>query len=141
MRAYGAAVGPCGWPLELYLALEDVPLLGAIVDDLGDTKVIIDHFAHPTSASLKNARSAHDVEGFQSLGKLLQKGDIWVKPSASCRLSNDPTDPVVESLCKGILEARPDHCVFATDWPHTRFEGVEIGDYLERVLDWIEKRV
>ncbi|EME49478.1 hypothetical protein DOTSEDRAFT_49733 [Dothistroma septosporum NZE10] len=139
MQVYGDAVRPFGWPLELYIALEDVPLLEAIGDGLVHTKVIVDHFAHPTAASLRGANSAYDIEGFQSLVRLLRKGNVWVKLSASYRLSKDPNDPVVESLCKEILRVRPDRCVFATDWPHTRFENVEIGAYLDKILDWIEE--
>jgi predicted TIM-barrel fold metal-dependent hydrolase len=26
--------------------------------------------------------------------------------------------------------------VFATDWPHTRFEGLDIRPFIERVIEW-----
>jgi len=61
-----------------------------------------------------------------------------VKLSASYRLDSDPQHRVVESLCRELLRSRSDRCVFATDWPHTRFSGLDVGPYLEAILDWIE---
>lgn len=46
---------------------------------------------------------------------------------------------IVESLCKEVLRTRPDRAVFATDWPHTRFDDIDVSNYLEKVLDWIEE--
>lgn len=138
MREYADAVRDLGWVLELYIALEDVPLLErAMADDLG-VKVCIDHFGHPASTSLVDAREAQDLKGFRSLVNLLGKGKTWVKVSASYRLSKDPRHPVIESLARGILKTRPDRCVFATDWPHTRFDGLDVVPYLEAILDCIE---
>lgn len=138
MREYANAVRRLGWVLELYIALEDVPLLEqAMADDLG-VKVCVDHFGHPSVESLENARTAQDIPGFHSLVKLLKKGQTWVKVSASYRLTRDPKHPVVESLCREIIRTRPDRCVFATDWPHTRFDGLDVVPYLEAIFDVIE---
>jgi len=63
---------------------------------------------------------------------------VWVKISASYRLNKDPRHKVVESMCREIVRARPDRCVFATDWPHTRFDGLDVAPYLEAILDWVE---
>lgn len=139
MHSYADAVRPFGWPLELYIALEDVPKLEKIVPALDGTKIIIDHFGHPTNASLQTARSAREVPGFASLEKLLKEGSAWVKISASYRLAKDPNSPLVESLCREIVRLRQDRVVFATDWPHTRFDHLEVGEYLERILDWVEQ--
>lgn len=135
---YADAVRPFGWPLELYIALEDVPKLEKIVPSLDGTRIIIDHFGHPTNQSLSTAKTAREVPGFESLEKLLQGGQTWVKISASYRLSKDPNSPLVESLCREIVRLRPDRVVFATDWPHTRFDDLEVGVYLEKILDWVE---
>lgn len=29
--------------------------------------------------------------------------------------------------------------MFATDWPHTRFDNIDVSDYLGKVLDWLEE--
>lgn len=137
LRDYADAVRSFGWPLELYIALENVPLIESVVDTLG-CKVIIDHFGHPTAESLSTAKTAHDIQGFSSLVKLLRQGNTWVKISASYRLAKDPASKIVESLCREIVRVRSDRCVFATDWPHTRFDDVVVADYLEKILDWCE---
>ncbi|KAK5683642.1 hypothetical protein LTS10_005176 [Elasticomyces elasticus] len=138
MREYAGAVRDLGWVLELYIALEDVPLLeNAMAEDL-DVRVCIDHFGHPTAKSLSTAQQAQQIPGFQSLLNLLQQGQTWVKVSASYRLNKDPRHPLTESLSREILRARPDRCVFATDWPHTRYDGIDVVPYLEAILDCIE---
>ncbi|TKA31268.1 hypothetical protein B0A54_15323 [Friedmanniomyces endolithicus] len=138
MRRYADAVRELGWVLELYIALEDVPLLEkAMAEELG-LKVCVDHFGHPSPESMEKAKKAQDLPGFDSLVRLLERGQTWVKVSASYRLSRDPTHPIVESLCREILKTRPDRCVFATDWPHTRFDGLDVVPYLDAVLDAIE---
>ncbi|CZT24417.1 related to TIM barrel metal-dependent hydrolase [Ramularia collo-cygni] len=138
LREYADAVRSFGWPLELYIALENVPMLESFVDGLG-VKIIVDHLGHPTAKSLSDAQSAHDIAGFSSLLNLLKQGNTWVKMSATYRLSSDPSNKVIESLCKETLRARPDRIVFATDWPHTRFDNIDVSQYLEKVLDWIDE--
>lgn len=139
MRSYADAVRPFGWSLELYISLEEVPKLERIVPALDGTKIIIDHFGHPTNPSLQSAKTAREIPGFASLEKLLKEGSTWVKISASYRLSKDPGAALVESLCKEIVRARPDRVVFATDWPHTRYDGLEVAEYLEKIFDWVEQ--
>ncbi|KAK0930459.1 hypothetical protein LTR29_016704 [Friedmanniomyces endolithicus] len=109
----------------------------AMAEELG-VKVCVDHFGHPSMGSLEKAKKAQDLPGFESLVRLLKGGQTWVKVSASYRLNKDPRHPMVESLCREILKTRPDRCVFATDWPHTRFDGLDVVPYLHAVLDAIE---
>lgn len=45
----------------------------------------------------------------------------------------------MESLCKEVLRTRPDRAVFATDWPHTRFDDIDVSEYLVKILDWIDE--
>lgn len=140
LRKYSEAVRSFGWVLELYIALEDIPLLEAIVPELGDdVKICIDHIGHPTEASLSTAQSVDVLPGLQNLTNLLTRHDnIWVKVSGTYRLSRDAKNPLVQSLGRSILRTRPDRCVFATDWPHTRFEDVDVGDYLEEIFEWCQ---
>ncbi|KAK0835733.1 hypothetical protein LTR73_000232 [Friedmanniomyces endolithicus] len=138
MRRYADAVRGLGWVLELYIALEDVPLLEKAMAEELRVKVCVDHFGHPSMGSLEKAKKAQDLPGFESLVRLLKGGQTWVKVSASYRLNKDPRHPMVESLCREILKTRPDRCVFATDWPHTRFDGLDVVPYLHAVLDAIE---
>ena len=138
MCEYADAVRAFGWVLELYIALEDVPVLEQAMHSVQDVKICIDHFGHPSPASLAAATKAQDIPGFQPLENLLKQGQTWVKVSAPYRLSTDSHHPVIESLSRAILKTRPDRCVFATDWPHTRFDGIDVAPYLEAILDSIE---
>ncbi|KAI6802550.1 amidohydrolase 2 [Hortaea werneckii] len=138
IHAYADAIRHLDWVLELYIPLEDVPLLEPIVPELGNVRICIDHFGHPSPSSLSSAKTVFDVPGFTALTRLLQAGHTWVKVSGSYRLDMDPRHPIVESLCRETLRLRADRCVFATDWPHTRFDGLDVKPYLEAMLDWIE---
>lgn len=142
LHAYADAVAQFQgtWVLELYIGMEDLPLLEPLVPDLGPgVKLCIDHFAHPSAASLQKAQSVDELPGFSSLVNLLTKrDDVWVKCSAGYRLDPDPRNPIVRSLMREVFRARPDRCVFATDWPHTRFEGVDLAGHLEALLECAE---
>lgn len=138
LNKYANAVRPLDWVLELYISMEDLPLLEPIVPDLGGVKICIDHFGHPTSASLSTAQSSDVLPGFTSLANMLKMGNIWVKVSAAYRLDKDPQHPLVQSLGRYIIRSRPDRCVFSTDWPHTRFEDVDVSIYLEELFKWCD---
>ena len=69
---------------------------------------------------------------------MLQGGNVWVKVSGAYRLDQDPSHPLVQSLARWILRTRPDRCVFATDWPHTRFEDIDVTRYLDQLFNWCD---
>jgi predicted TIM-barrel fold metal-dependent hydrolase len=139
MVKYSAAISNLNWTIQLYISLEDVPLLEPIVPRLrSGIKVCIDHFGHPAPEALRKATTPYDLPGFTSLAKLLAQGRTWVKLSATYRLHRDPGSPIVEALCRELLRLNADRCLFATDWPHTRYEGLETCKYIEPVLNWIE---
>ena len=138
MHKYATAVRPFGWVVELYIGMEDIPLLETIVPDLGDVKICIDHFGRPSTESLSTAQTNELLPGFSSLTQLLKLDNIWVKLSAAYRLDPDPQHPLVQSLARSILRTRPDRCVFATDWPHTRAEDVDVTLYLQELFNWCE---
>ena len=138
LHKYADAVRSLGWVLELYIGMEDIPLLEPIVPDLGDVKICIDHLGHPSPASLSTAQSSTVLPGFNNLANLLRLDNVWVKVSAAYRLDKDPEHPLIQSLARWILRTRPDRCVFATDWPHTRFEGIDVTSYLEQLFNWCD---
>ncbi len=138
LQKYAKAVRSLDWVLELYIGMEDIPMLESIVPEIGDVKICIDHFGHPSAASLATVQSADLIPGMASLTNLLQRDTVWVKVSAQYRLHKDPQHPLVQSIARHILRTRPDRCVFATDWPHTRFEDLDVTVYLEELFDWCE---
>ena len=142
LTKYANAVREFNWALELYIGLENVGLLEeALISagkDLDKIKIIIDHYGHPSNSSLAASTTAQDIPGFDALVRLLRRGNVWVKLSAGYRLERDSESAIVESLCRCLVREAPERCVFATDWPHTRFDGLDIVPYIEKVLDWIE---
>lgn len=138
LQKYAQKIRPLGWVLDLYIGMEDIPLLEPIVPDLGDIKICIAHFGHPSDVSLSSAQSIEVLPGLSNLANLLQGHNVWVKLSGAYRLNKDPQHPLVKSLGRWMLRTRPDRCVFATDWPHTRFEHIDVTLYLEELFGWCE---
>lgn len=109
------------WILQLYIPFNALPVLERVITSSGsDTRFIIDHLGHPSRSAISSASSASELQGFDSLMRLLDSGRVWIKLSALYRIHPDPKQPIVRDLLDQIIRARPDRCIFATDWPHTR---------------------
>ncbi|KAB2572802.1 hypothetical protein DBV05_g8476 [Lasiodiplodia theobromae] len=78
------------------------------------------------------------LPGFAALMRLLQAGGTWVKLSAAYRIEQqDAGLPWLGAMARELLGVRGGgRCVFATDWPHTRFEGVDVEPFVEKCLEW-----
>ncbi|KAK8124228.1 hypothetical protein PG999_004146 [Apiospora kogelbergensis] len=148
LRAHAAAVRPLGWVLQIYASLPTIaqlePLLADGAAQLG-VRVCIDHMGHPDLAASRAFAQSGDpyaLAGFASLVRLLEGGNAWVKLSAAYRFSAAPDGfsdaaPVAKELLRVAGRSR---VVFATDWPHTRFEGLDIRPWIRTVLvDLCEK--
>ncbi|KAK7537496.1 putative TIM barrel metal-dependent hydrolase [Phyllosticta citribraziliensis] len=162
LRAAADAVRGFGWAVQLYLGLESVPLLEDVVrqDPPLGVRIVIDHLGHPTlpdspkpgsdahqgaggaSARSKGAEHDHDpytLAGFASLVRLLRdSSSTWVKLSGAYRIESDPALPWTAAMARELLRAAPRRVVFATDWPHTRFDGLDVVPFVERCLRWCD---
>ncbi|KAJ0109140.1 hypothetical protein J7T55_002332 [Diaporthe amygdali] len=139
LRSYADAVRPLNWVIQLYIPLEMVKILEQIMPTLG-VRICIDHMGAPDlSAPPKTPRlDPYSLNGFSSLVRLLQGGNTYVKLSAPYRLSKGrdyirDVDTVARELIRVAGRTR---AVFASDWPHTRFEGLDIRPWIEHVLSW-----
>ncbi|KAK7991405.1 hypothetical protein PG988_000199 [Apiospora saccharicola] len=149
IRKYANAIRTLGWVLQIYASLPTIaklePLLLDGAEELG-VRVCIDHMGHP---NLKASHSAYTetgdpytIPGFASLVRLLESGNTWTKLSAAYRFSASEDGfsdaaPVAKELLRVAGRSR---VVFATDWPHTRFEGLDIRPWIRTVLiDLCEK--
>jgi predicted TIM-barrel fold metal-dependent hydrolase len=138
--AYAEVIRPLDWVLQLYLDMENLPSLEDTIPNLG-VKVCLDHFASPWIPPNSKSRAPidpYDLEGFDSLMSLLRQGNTYVKFSAAYRLSPDPNSKDVEAIAREILRVAHGRAVFATDWPHTRFDGLDIAPYVQQCLDWCD---
>lgn len=139
MQRYADAIRPFSWVLQIYIAMKDIPTIEPVIPTLG-VKVVIDHLGHPDIPKSNGSGTAldpHTLSGFDSMLRLLKGGNTWVKVSAVYRLSQAP-GPLYTDLDPIILEiskAAPSRLVYASDWPHTRFEGLDIKPWTSHLLD------
>lgn len=128
-----------GWVIQVYVSLDMVPMLEKIVPQLG-VKLCIDHFGSPdltrADSPLQGASpfDPYSLAGFSSLISLLQAGETYVKISAPYRLSKDGQYRDLEVMAREFLRVAPERVLYATDWPHTRFAGMDIEPFTETCL-------
>lgn len=140
LRQYARIVKPLGWVLELFIEMESLPVIDAISEDLG-VRICFAHFGAPKLPPMEKRThpiNPYELAGFQSLINLLQKPDVWVKISAAYRLDEDPEFRGIEAVALELLKKAPSRCVFASDWPHTRFDGFDVQPFVDRCLQWTE---
>ncbi|KAG9539931.1 amidohydrolase 2, partial [Aureobasidium melanogenum] len=141
LQKYANAIRGFGWVLELYIGMEAMPILEEIVPSLG-VRMSIAHFGAPTLPSPEAASyplNPYDIPGFPSLVNLARAGSTWVKFSAPYRFDKDTQFRGVESIARELLKVAGDRCIFASDWPHTRYDGLDIRPFVEAVLDWTDE--
>lgn len=140
LESYARVLKPFNWVLQLYIPLKLAMLLVNIIPDLG-VKVCIDHFGSPTLPQpFDQSRPVYpyDLPGFASLVNLLQAGNTWVKLSAPYRLSKDPILRDLDRIGKELIIKGGSRLVYATDWPHTRFENIDSVSFMEKCFEWCE---
>ncbi|CZR54055.1 related to TIM barrel metal-dependent hydrolase [Phialocephala subalpina] len=143
LRKYADVIRPFGWVLQLYVPLGTVTELERIIPTLG-IRVVFDHFGHPALPPVSEEEKGRGFDpyllpGFASLVKLLEEGSTYVKMSAPYRISKSAGYQDLEPFAKELLRvAGKKRVVFATDWPHTRFEGLDIKPFVKQVTGWCE---
>lgn len=132
---YADLIRPLAWVLQIYLPMALMEVLEDLAPRLGVT-LCIDHMGCP-SLTDDSTTDPYQIPGFPSLIRLLQQENVYVKFSAPYRLSKLQSQANLEPIAKELLRKRgKDRVVFATDWPHTRFEGLDIRPWMGKVLDW-----
>ncbi|KAJ5820564.1 Amidohydrolase 2 [Penicillium riverlandense] len=129
---------PRNWIVEVYLPLNMIPFLEQIVPCLG-IRICIDHFGSPELSSVLRYQDStpfdpYTLPGFASLISLLRAGHTYIKVSAPYRLSKDRRLHDLLVMAREFLHVAPGRVIYATDWPHTRFTGVDIGPFTECCL-------
>lgn len=142
LEGYAAECAPLGWCVQVYLPMHLIELLEPITPRLAASgvRLCIDHMGHPSLHEMSRS-DPYTMPGFQSLMNLLRQGNTYVKLSAPYRfLDNNPEDVApLEPVARELLRvAGRSHVVFATDWPHTRFDGLDIRSWVEAVLGWCD---
>lgn len=150
LEAYATLLRPLDWALQLYVPLALCDVLEPLVPQLG-IRVVVDHFGSPprrtldsdAAAGASSPRNKYDepatsLPGFAALVRLLEAGSTWVKISGWYRLVERPED--MDVVAKALIGARSGtRGVWASDWPHTRFEGVDVGPFVDACWRWCDE--
>ena len=132
LEPMAARVAGFGWHVQAQFDGRELPRYEAMLAHL-PVKLVIDHngkFLEPV---------ATDHPGFLSLLRLLEGGNTWVKLSAPYETSKlgPPRYDDVGILAKALVEARPDRCVWASNWPHpNRNPPPDTGELLDLLWEW-----
>ncbi|KAJ4288443.1 hypothetical protein N0V90_011678 [Kalmusia sp. IMI 367209] len=140
LRRYADAIRPLGWVLELFIGMKDIPILERTAGDLG-VRLVVAHCGAPelpTMDKRTHPLDPYDLTGFQSLVNLMRSGNTWLKFSAAYRFDEDPEMRGIEAIACEILKQFGDRIVFASDWPHTRFDGLDVRLFVERCMKWTD---
>lgn len=139
LNRYADKIRRLGWVITIYLDMKVIPVLEKVVPKL-DVKVCIDHYGSPelpqASQPTATPLDPYQLPGFSSLISLLQGESTYVKLSAPYRLSPDPELRDIEVITKELIRVRSKRLLYATDWPHTRFSGIDSRPFLEALLRW-----
>lgn len=120
-----------------------LPLIESLAPSL-DVKICLDHSAspklpnaHTLPTQLPTPPDPYKVEGSSSLVRLLKSGQTWVKISAAYRITdNTKQRDMLKAIGMDLLRIAPHRVVWASDWTHTRFEGLDIRSFLVDCIDW-----
>jgi predicted TIM-barrel fold metal-dependent hydrolase len=111
--------------------------------------VVIDHFAQPTLSATAETLPT-DLPGLTALLSSLSLDsalprNIYIKLSGQYRLlPPSPTQPYTQlkQLFHRFLDAGgSDRLVWGSDWPHTRFKGIDTIGWAGMVVGWCEEYV
>lgn len=130
-----AKIRPFGWHLQLHVGKgAELAALESRILKL-EVPVVFDH--------LGRTRGGEGVSapGFQALLRMLKsRDDFWVKLSSWYRLSDAgaPYDDM-KPLAQALIAARPDRCVWGSNWPHPECHVAmpNDGDLLDQLCDWV----
>ena len=122
------------WVLQLYIDMSVIAEIGEeLVSELNGTKLVLDHFSTPSVITLPLS----EIPGWNTVMRMMRNENVFVKASAPYRISKDREWKDLEEITKAFLAVRGgDRVVFASDWPHTRFEDTDIMPWLYWCLEW-----
>ena len=141
LKFWGALLADVGWHIQVYAPMAWIAHCADVIAKL-PVPVVLDHFALWTDA-------AGASDGARVLLRLLESGKIYIKLSASYRLSIDCSNEMVK-LVHRFLFLRPDRLLWGSDWPHTNreagrqplevsaFREIASADLLEERCTWLD---
>jgi len=134
MASLAARLVPLGWHIQLQIDIQTVEDLPGIVA-ASPVPIVIDHlgFVRPDGGVAAPA--------FQSLLRVLDRGDTWLKLSGPYRLGagGAPFDLLLPFI-RALVAARPDRLLWGSDWPHSELwdampDSIALAELAQRWFD------
>lgn len=143
LRQSADLIRPLNWVLDLYIPMSILPTLENTLLAL-DVKICLDHFGSPRvprsaslGTSLPTPPDPYAVDGFDSLARLVAGAKVWVKISATYRIAQESSQlDMLKAIGLELLQIAPTQLIWASDWPHTRHEGLDINPFIQECLRW-----
>jgi predicted TIM-barrel fold metal-dependent hydrolase len=138
IHALAPRVRPLGWHVQLHVRNSDE--LAVLEPELMRVPVplVFDHLG-----CIRGGQGVN-CSGFQAMLRLLrQREDCWVKISSWYRRSDQGGPDYADMLpfVQAVVDARPDRCVFGTNWPHPRLfdpaQMVDDGNLVDQFCEWL----
>ena len=113
LEPMAARIAGLGWNINLQLDGRELPHYRALIERL-PCQLVIDHigkFLEPVPA---------EHPAFRTLLAVLERPDRFVKLAAPYETSKigPPGYDDVAALARALLQAHPDRCLWASNWPH-----------------------
>jgi len=129
-----AKIRELGWYMKIQPEQEGIVASADWFRDL-DLPILIDHMGRP-DAALGPERDPN----IALLRELLPRGNFWVMLSLGEKISQagPPYDDVIP-LARALIDAGPERCVWASDWPHpvSRKQPPNDADLLELLYRYV----
>lgn len=136
LEPLAARVFPLGWHVQLHVA--DIAELSEIEAQLMrcPSAIVFDHLG------CARGDDGVDAPGFQTLLRVLRaRDDCWVKISSWYRRTRagPPAYEDMRPLAQALVAARPDRCVWGSNWPHPQWHGPmpNDGDLVDVFCGWV----
>lgn len=126
-------VNDLGWHVQLHMLADQISANKELLMRL-PSPIVFDHMGRiPASATITHP-------AFAVIGKLLEKGQAWVKLSGAYQDSKvgPPSYADMMGLAQAYVKAAPERMLWGSDWPHPTVKGEKPDDatLLELLHDW-----
>ncbi|EXJ70400.1 uncharacterized protein A1O5_06468 [Cladophialophora psammophila CBS 110553] len=133
-----------GWVIQVYFALDQIPLIVDVIPEL-NIPLVIDHMGSPNQSTRPS-----DQPGYAELLNLLERKLVWVKISGIYRF---PNTPELDAYGREIIRKAPTQVVWVSDWPHSGgvekningnrhvyqdYRKIDDAAFVEKCLEWCD---
>ena len=138
------------WVVEMYLPFKSIPALRQVLPEVknaSSVRFVVDHFGDlkfkTNSPDFKAGDDPYTIAGFQDLIQLLTEDhmpEVFLKTSAPYRMDASSTQDVnlalLDTIGSELITKAEDRVMWASDWPHTRFEKIDSVPFVEACYSW-----